>query len=187
MYRKVEPWYMSRGKGGRWSPVQLSRHGTPLTHLFFADDLLLLTEASCDQANIINSVLDAFCNSSSAKVNKSKTQVFFSKNVATAEANNISSIFSVSITQNLGRYLGTPLLHSRLSKRTYHDIVDKVEKRLSSWNATPLSLVGRITLTQSVIQAIPIYAMQTTNLPISIKSKIDQACKRFIWSGANFK
>lgn len=118
---------------------------------FFADDLLLLAEASCDQANVIISVMDAFCNSSGAKVNKSKTHVFFSKNVTVADANNISCILLVSITNNLGKYLAMLLLHSRVSKCTYRDILEKVEQRLSGWNAIHLSLAGRITLAQSVI------------------------------------
>ena len=78
-----------------------------------------------------------------------------------------------------------PLLHSRVTKNTYQDIVDKVEKRLSSWNASHLSLAGPITLTQSVLQALPIFAMQTTNLPDGVQYKVDQACRRFLWSGNN--
>lgn len=72
----------------QWKPIKLARKGTPLTHLFFADDLLLLAEASCDQARILTSVLDTFCCSSGAKMNKTKTQVFFSKNVAVGEGKN---------------------------------------------------------------------------------------------------
>lgn len=168
---------------GRWNPVYFSCHGTPLTHLFFADDLLLLAEASREQTIIINLVLDAFCDSSGAKVNKSKTQVFFSKNISAAEANSNGSVLGVSITNNLGKYRGMLLLQSRVSKNTYRDFIDRVQQRLSGWNEAQLSLAGRITPAQSIIQAIPIYAMQTTNLPLTVKSKIDQACKRFIWSG----
>ncbi|KAL9409489.1 hypothetical protein AB3S75_047816 [Citrus x aurantiifolia] len=58
-----------------------------------------------------------------------------------------------------------------------------MDHKLSGWAASQLSLAGRITLTQSVLQAVPIYAMQTTNLPGSIKNKIDQICRRFLWSG----
>lgn len=78
-----------------------------------------------------------------------------------------------------------PLLHSRVSKNTNQSILDKVDQRLSGWNATHLSLVGQITLRQSIIQAFPIYVMQTTKLPSLIKSKVDQSCKRFIWSETN--
>ena len=35
-----------------------------------------------------------------------------------------------------------------------------------------------------MLQVIPIYAMQTTYLPSSVRVKIDQLCRRFIWSGA---
>lgn len=76
-----------------------------------------------------------------------------------------------------------PLLHSRVTKCTYEEIIDKVERRLSGWNASHLFLVGRITLAQSVLQVIPIYVMQTTDLHTGLKARINRACKRFIWSG----
>lgn len=59
----------------------------------------------------------------------------------------------------------------------------KWKKRLSGWNVSHLSFARRITIAQSILQALPIYAMQSTDLPAGIKLKIDQACKRFIWSG----
>ena len=71
---------------GCWKPIRLVKRGTPLTHLFFADDLLLFAEASIDQAYIIDAVLENYCRSSEAKVNKSKTKVFFSKNVLSRDA-----------------------------------------------------------------------------------------------------
>lgn len=170
-------------KAGNWKSIRLSRKWTPLTHLFFADDLLLFAEASPDQAKSISAVLDEFCCSSGEKVNQQKTTLYFSSNVSTGVARKIGKTLDFTITNNLGRYLGMPLLNSRVTKNTYQEIVDKVEKRLPAWSASHLSLAGRITLAQSVLQAIPIYAMQTTNLPISVKSKIDLACKCFLWSG----
>ena len=116
-------------------------------------------------------------------MNKSKTQVYFSKNISGAVAGRLGRELGYTITKDLGNYLGMPLLHRRVSKQTYQGILDKIQQRLSGWAASQLSFVGRITLTQSVLQAIPIYAMQTTNLPASIKTKIDQVCRRFLWSG----
>ncbi|CAN1122260.1 hypothetical protein LINPERHAP2_LOCUS1265 [Linum perenne] len=40
-----------------------------------------------------------------------------------------------------------------------------MDKKLSSWKAKSLSLAGRVTLAQSVLSAIPAYAMQTSLLP----------------------
>lgn len=80
-------------QSGKWTPIRLSRRGTPITHLFFADDLLLLAEASCEQAHMIQEVLNTFCASSGEKVNNTKTQVFFSKNVRPPEIKGISLYF----------------------------------------------------------------------------------------------
>ncbi|KAH9750393.1 putative ribonuclease H protein [Citrus sinensis] len=168
---------------GSWKPIRLVKHGTPLTHLFFANDLLLFAEASIDQAHIIDAVLENYCRSSEAKVNKVKTTIFFSKNVASREGKLIGAALRVSITHDLGNYLGMSLLHSRVNKATYQSILDKVDMRLSGWNAAHLSFAGRITLAQLVIQAMPIYAMQTTMFPSSVRHRIDKYCRRFILDG----
>ena len=114
---------------GRWRPICLAKYGTPLTHLFLADDLLLFVEASIDQAYVVDAVPDNYCRSSEAKVNKLKTKVFFSKNVATRDANIIGSTLGVSATNNLGDFLRMSLIHSRVNKYTYQFILDKVDKR----------------------------------------------------------
>lgn len=60
-----------------WRLIRMSRNGTPLTHLFFVDDLLLLAKAVPDQARVINEVLESFYNNSEALVSRTKTKVFF--------------------------------------------------------------------------------------------------------------
>lgn len=62
---------------GEWRLIRMSHNGTPLTHLFFVDDLLLLAKAVPDQARVINEVLESFYNNSEALVNRTKTKVFF--------------------------------------------------------------------------------------------------------------
>lgn len=71
----------------------------------------------------------------------------------------ISSLLGFSVTEDLGKYLGIPLQHFRVSNSRYNELVDKVEKRLPGWTASHLSRAGHITLAQSVLQAIPIYVM----------------------------
>ncbi|KAE8703038.1 hypothetical protein F3Y22_tig00110474pilonHSYRG00005 [Hibiscus syriacus] len=44
-----------------WKPIKLSRSGPPLSHLFFADNLVLFAEASVSQLAVIKSILAEFC------------------------------------------------------------------------------------------------------------------------------
>ena len=60
-----------------WRPISLSRDGPKLTYLYFADGLLIFTEASLDQVEVINDYLDIFCTSSGQQVGKEKTRIYF--------------------------------------------------------------------------------------------------------------
>ena len=46
---------------GGWKPMKLCCHGSPLSHMFFTDDLLLFAEASENQMDVIMRSLDQFC------------------------------------------------------------------------------------------------------------------------------
>ena len=127
---------------GRWKPIRLARIGTPLSHLFFVDDLVLFLEANYAQVDVLNDVVENFCRSSGAKVSKQKIQIFFSKNVPITLASGIGKALGFSVTNNLGRYLGMPLLHDWVSKKTYQSIIDKIDQRLSGWAVKHLSLAG---------------------------------------------
>ncbi|KAJ7945157.1 Ribonuclease H [Quillaja saponaria] len=91
------------------------------------------------------------------------------------------------VTENLGMYLGIPLHHERVTKRSFEYVVDRVSSRLSGWKADHLTLAGRITLAQSVIMTMPNYAMQTNKPPQSTCHEIEQLCINFIWGDTNTK
>ena len=86
---------------GDWQPIRLARRGTPLTHLFFANDLLLLAEVNINQAKVIIG-----CQSSQAKVRKAKYQVFFSKNISARDMKRIGLPFGSQLPRIWARTLG---------------------------------------------------------------------------------
>ncbi|CAL9021082.1 unnamed protein product, partial [Prunus brigantina] len=88
---------------------------------------------------------------------------------------------------DLGKYLGLPLLHSRVTKGTYNGLLDKVQNRLAAWKRKCLSLAGRATLIQAVTSSIPVYTMQTVKLPGSICEDLDRINRDFFWSGSGKK
>lgn len=67
---------------GDWKPICLSRGGPKLSHVCFADDLILFAEASVAQIKVIRRVLERFCVASGQKVSLEKSKMFFSSNVS---------------------------------------------------------------------------------------------------------
>lgn len=49
------------------------------------------------------------------------------------------------LTDDLGKYLGVPLIHGRVTKSPYQDIAAKVNAKLSNWKVNTLSLAGHVT------------------------------------------
>ncbi|KAL4353784.1 hypothetical protein GQ457_06G020480 [Hibiscus cannabinus] len=167
-----------------WKEIHLSRHGPGLSHLFFADDLVLFAEATTQQMRVIRSILQAFCDSSGHKVSSSKTTIFFSANTERMIRQEIVSGFGFEEVNDLGKYLGVPLLHSRVKKATFGYLIEKVRNRLSHWEVGSLSLAGRITLARSVLHAIPNYTMQTMWLPKGVCLELEKIIRGFVWGEA---
>ncbi|OMO56897.1 reverse transcriptase [Corchorus capsularis] len=88
---------------------------------------------------------------------------------------------------DLGKYLDVPLIHGRVVKGTYRELVDKVSSRLNGWKSKFLSLAGRATLIGSVTSLIPTYSMLTTKIPTGIICKLDSLNRRFLRGGSETK
>jgi hypothetical protein len=66
---------------GNWHPLKAGRSGPPISHLMFADDLLLFVKATDMNMKAITDTLDRFCDLSGQLVSVEKTSVLFSRNV----------------------------------------------------------------------------------------------------------
>ncbi|XP_075508178.1 uncharacterized protein LOC142545090 [Primulina tabacum] len=166
---------------GSWKPIRLSRNGPPISHLLFADDMVLYAEASIELLNIILECLNSFCSCSGQKVNFHKSQIFVSKNVDDMVANSLSTASGIPLTDDLGKYLGVSSIHGRANNNLYKQVLDRIKSRLEGWKTKYLSFAGRKVLVQPVLNAIPLYTMQTSLLPMGICSEIEKTIRNFLW------
>lgn len=118
---------------GGWKPLKLGRNRPCISHLFFFNNLILFAKASKEQIRTIKYYFDNLCARSGQNVSLSKSRIFFSRNVSRDLAEEISTIITILITTDLGRYLEVPIIHSKTIKRMYNDIVTKVQDILVGW------------------------------------------------------
>lgn len=165
-------------------PINLSRGGPQLSHICFADDLILFAEASVEQIGVIRRVLERFCKASGQKVSLEKSKIFFSSNVSRELGKLISDASGIQSTRELGKYLGMPILQKRINKETFGDVLEKVSTRLAGWKGRMLSFVGRITLTKAVLSSIHVHTMSTIKLSAHTINRLDRISRDFLW-GSN--
>jgi hypothetical protein len=139
-----------------WNPITLSRVGPIISHLAIVDDLVFFTEASLEQVELNSNILDIFCKSYGQKVSKEKSRVFFSQNVGWHKKHELG----IPGYRGFWKVSWNSKPSQKITRYTYQFVHDKVNQRLSSWKCKTLSLVGRVTLAKSVLQALPSYVMQ---------------------------
>lgn len=62
--------------------MKASRENIEISHLFFADDLMLFAKVSEEGCEAIKDVLDIFCQESGQKISLKKSRIFFTKRLA---------------------------------------------------------------------------------------------------------
>ncbi|XP_074318149.1 uncharacterized protein LOC141654940 [Silene latifolia] len=83
----------------------------------------------------------------------------------------------------MGLYLGLPTEFGTSKKEVFALILDKVSRRIHSWNNVFLSTAGRLTLICSVLSSLSIYSLSAFRMPVSVTSKIDSLISQFWWGG----
>ena len=81
------------------------------------------------------------------------------------------------------RYLGLPLTIYRLRRQDLLPLIDKFSDKLKGWKPRMLAAAGRLTLTRSVLMALPIHLMAVLPMPAWAIKIINRRCRGFIWKG----
>ncbi|XP_021605634.1 uncharacterized protein LOC110610068 [Manihot esculenta] len=155
----------------RWKSIPISSNGPMISHLMFADDMVLFAEASVEQSDLILSCLDDFAKASGQKVNLAKSSLYLSPFVDSDLASLLSSRSGIPLTADLRKYLGVPSIHGRISVSTYGSILDKMRGKLDGWKA----------------RALKSWTTNSALLPISLCNEMEKICKTFIWHGKDMK
>ncbi|WZZ15546.1 hypothetical protein YC2023_108635 [Brassica napus] len=121
-----------------------------LTHLCFADDLMIFADGTKHSVEGILRVFEKFDKKSSGlKISMEKSVLFMAGDVSREEE--IGRQFQFARGRLPVRYLGLPLLTKNMTVTDFLPLVEKVRKKISSWTGRFLSYAGRLQLISSVI------------------------------------
>ncbi|XP_020262871.1 uncharacterized protein LOC109838852 [Asparagus officinalis] len=151
-----------------------------ITHLIFADDLLLFCRADMDSIAKIKNYLQEFSRVSGLEANSCKSSVLLSGVEDNTKAQ-ICSYLNFPEGSLPMRYLGSPLVSKRLSFLDCSSLISKISDQLQNWQCRKkLSYAGRIQLIKTVILGIQIHWTSNYILPIKVLEKIDMLCSAFL-------
>ena len=124
-----------------------------LSHLCFADDLFIFAKGNVDSVQITLDELTKFEAFSGMHVNKQKSAIFFAGIEDSVKAT-LLGMTGFSPGSLPMKYLGVPLISSKLSHSNCQPLLDKIMARIHSWTSNCLSFAGRLQLISSVVYSI---------------------------------
>ena len=172
---------------GDWKLLKASRGNIDISHLFFADDLILFAKVEEHTCEVILEVLSKFCKESGQKVSLEKSRIYFSPDVQEGVKEEICTKLGIQATTNIGKYLGFPIKHRGAARNRLNFVVERVMNKLSRWKAKFLSFPRKSVLVKSVMFAIPNYVMQGEALPVHLCEKLDKINQDFFWGSTREK
>ena len=98
----------SEENNGMLIGVKVCREAPQISHLLFADDSLVLMEASANNARVMNSILESYEACSGQVINKEKSAILFSKNTNPGQKEEVRNSLQISSEGFKGKYLGLP-------------------------------------------------------------------------------
>ena len=169
--------------------VSICRNGPQVSHLFFVDDSVLFCRAKEKECQKILDLLSVYERGSGQKINRDKTNIFFSTNTQPDMQTRIQNILGMPAIRQYEKYLGLPTLIGRAKKHSFAYIKERVWRKLQRWKEKLLSQAGREILIKSVIQAIPTYTMSCFKLPKGLILELETLIRKFWWGydGSNKK
>ncbi|XP_071939035.1 uncharacterized protein [Coffea arabica] len=156
-----------------------------VTHLAFADDVLILTNGSTTALRRVMRVLDAYQRSSGQMLNVQKSGYLVHPSLSVARRRVIERITGFSRQAFPTRYLGFPLYIGRCKTSYFAEVCQKVLGKILFWKSKFLSSGGRLTLIKHVLSAIPIHLLSAAVMPKAVFRIIERACSNFLWGSSS--
>lgn len=164
--------------------MRVSRHAPWISHLLFADDCLIFTQATKRGADRVADILEAYNHGSRQLVNKNKSAILFSPNCTQESKEEVHTSLQIP-TEALGeRYLGLPTAAERGAADAFNYVSAMVRGMVGGWAEKGLSCAAREVLLKANAQSVPTYPMSCFKLSPVVNRKLTSAVSNYWWGSS---
>ncbi|KAL9682430.1 hypothetical protein QQ045_014228 [Rhodiola kirilowii] len=168
-------------------PYITKRQVVQVNHLLFADDLLNFTNGAKNSIKNLLDIIGNCCKVSGQQLISSKSSIIVPDNFLSWRKEEIIRISGFAEGNLLVAYLGVPLFRGRVRIDMFSALVDKVTARVNGWMKRFLSMGGKVTLVNSVLNSVGIHSMMALPVPITILNRFMSLMANFIWDSGGEK
>ncbi|CAM8885121.1 unnamed protein product [Rhodiola kirilowii] len=162
--------------------IKICRQAPEVSHLLFADDSVLFLRANLRNMANLKRILKVYEEISGQKVNVTKSEICFSRNVSTDLKKGICDELGMRQVSSFSKYLGLPVVFSNNKTDIFKFVVERMWQKVQGWKEQTLSMAGKETLIKSVLQAIPSFAMMCFKIPVSICKRLAGIVCKYWWN-----
>ncbi|CAH9124930.1 unnamed protein product [Cuscuta epithymum] len=169
---------------GKIKPYWMGNIGYPITHLGFADDLLIFLNGGSRSLINFNNFIKDYQTASGQTVNLQKSSFIISKNAA-SRATLIEDLLDMKRSDFPMKYLGV-YLHKGINRAQYClNIIKQFDEKLTPWKQKHLSQGGRLILIKHVLSSIPLHILAVDTLPKQVITILEKKMASFLWGSTN--
>jgi len=159
----------------------LRRGEDNVTHLLFADDMLVFCRGHQNSVRTLNTLLEDVHLNTGLQINRSKSRLFFSKGCTNKDS--LANSLGVSIGTMPLKYLGLPLTSVYPKAKHFVPLLDTTRRKIDGWSLNLLSFPGRLELIKSVLHYLLSYWVFSFRLPCSVIKELESIYAKFLWNG----
>ncbi|XP_060212170.1 uncharacterized protein LOC132639766 [Lycium barbarum] len=157
-----------------------------LTHLVFADDLMIFCKGQPASVRRIMEALGHFTEATGLEANVDKSSLYLA-GVDDDTKEEISQITGYAIGSFPIRYPGLPLSPKKWNKLECHQLCQKITEKIRTVSTRHLSYAGKLQIINSVFFSLHNFWGSVFILPQSVIKEVDKKCREFLWGSTTEK
>lgn len=155
---------------------------TRITHVSFADDLMMFSRADEGSVTTLKTALEQFSHISGLNINNRKSSLYMA-GIEGDLRHRLRIMLGFETPSLPVTYLGVPLISTRLKAVDCQPLIERITTRIRLWTSATLSYAGRLQLIKSVLFAMQVYWSSKFIIPEATVNRIESILKGFLWKG----